>query len=53
MAKMVAIKHLSFSFGEKLGFKKYCQNALNPQFKSVLRTILRWTLKNISNGGKK
>ena len=53
LAKMIAIEHLSFSFGEKLGFKKYCQNSLNPQFKNVPRTTLRRTLKNIYNQGKK
>ena len=53
IAKMVATEHLSFSFWENLGFKIYCQNALNPQFKFVLRTNIRQTLKNISNEGKK
>ena len=30
LARMVAVEHLSFSFGKKLGFINYCKNALNP-----------------------
>ena len=30
LARMVAVEHLTFNFGEKVGFVNYCQKALNP-----------------------
>ena len=30
LARMVAIEHLPFNFGEKVGFINYRQKALNP-----------------------
>ena len=44
---MLAIEHLSFSFGEKLGFTNYCQNALNPQAKRMPRRSIIRELKKI------
>ena len=40
---MVVVEHLSFSFGEKLGFINYCKNALNLQATRVPRTTLSHT----------
>jgi hypothetical protein len=40
LAKMVSMEHLSFSFGEKVGFVNYCQNALNPSAKRIPRNTL-------------
>ena len=53
LAKYVAVDHLSFSFGEKLGFNNYCQKALNPQAKRVPRTTLTRTLKSLYRKTKK
>lgn len=53
LAKCVAVDHLSFSFGEKLGFNNYCVNALNPQAKRVPRTTLTRTLKSLYRKTKK
>ena len=44
---MVVVEHLSFSFGENVGFINYCQRALNPSACRVLRATLRETLQNI------
>jgi len=38
---MICIDHLSFSFDQKLGFRDYCSNALNPAFKQVERYSLK------------
>ena len=35
LAEMVAIDHLSFSFGEKLGFLQFCKTFVNPSFKLI------------------
>ncbi|KAK2638123.1 hypothetical protein Ddye_025918 [Dipteronia dyeriana] len=40
LARMVAVEHLLFSFGEKVGFIKYCHKALNPAACRVPRTTL-------------
>ncbi|KAK2646346.1 hypothetical protein Ddye_021541 [Dipteronia dyeriana] len=40
LARMVAVEHLPFSFGEKVGFIKYCHKALNPVACRVPRTTL-------------
>ena len=53
LAKMISIEHLSFSFGEKIGFVNYCQNALNLSAKRVLRTTLTHTLHSLYKKGKK
>ena len=44
---MVAVEHLSFSFGERVGFINYCRRALNPAACRVPRTTLTSTLKKI------
>ncbi|KAK2634305.1 hypothetical protein Ddye_029097 [Dipteronia dyeriana] len=40
LATMVAVEHLPFSFGEKVGFVNYCQTALNPAMQRVPRVTL-------------
>ena len=43
---MVAIEHLPFNFGEKVGFINYSQKALNLSVSRVPRFILTRTLFN-------
>ncbi|KAK3218455.1 hypothetical protein Dsin_012425 [Dipteronia sinensis] len=50
---MVAVEHLPFSFGEKVGFNNYCQRALNPAACRVHRTTLTEALENIYEKEKK
>ena len=38
LARIVAVEHLPFSFGEKVGFINYCQRVLNPAACRVPRT---------------
>ncbi|KAK2638186.1 hypothetical protein Ddye_025981 [Dipteronia dyeriana] len=47
LARMVVVEHLPFSFGEKVGFIKYCQKALNPAACRVPRTTLTRTMYDI------
>ncbi|KAK3228632.1 hypothetical protein Dsin_000513 [Dipteronia sinensis] len=47
LAVMVAVEHLPFSFGEKVGFVNYCQNALNPAMQRVPRSTLTRTMFSI------
>ena len=47
LAHMVAVEHLPFNFGEKVGFVNYCQKALNPSACRVPRTTLTRTLFNL------
>ncbi|KAK3218631.1 hypothetical protein Dsin_012601 [Dipteronia sinensis] len=47
LAVMVAVEHLPFSFGEKVGFVNYCQNALNPAMQRVRRVTLTRALFSI------
>ena len=47
LARMVAVEHLSFSFGEKVGFINYCRQALNPAACHVPRTTFTATLEKI------
>ena len=44
LAKMISMEHLSFNFGEKVGFVNYCQNALNPCAKRIPRNTLKRSL---------
>ncbi|KAK2645870.1 hypothetical protein Ddye_021065 [Dipteronia dyeriana] len=44
LARMVVVEHLPFSFGEKVGFIKYCHKALNPAACRVPRTTLTCTI---------
>ncbi|KAK3212678.1 hypothetical protein Dsin_017384 [Dipteronia sinensis] len=53
LARMVAVEHLPFSFGEKVGFNYYCQRALNPAACRVPRTTLTEALENIYEKEKK
>ncbi|KAK3222295.1 hypothetical protein Dsin_009320 [Dipteronia sinensis] len=53
LARMVAVEHLPFSFGEKVGFNNYCQRALNPTACRVPRTTLTEALENIYEKEKK
>ncbi|KAK3199172.1 hypothetical protein Dsin_022587 [Dipteronia sinensis] len=53
LARMVAVEHLPFSFGEKVGFNNYCQRALNPAACRVPRTTLTEALENIYEKEKK
>ena len=50
---MVAVEHLSFNFGEKVGFVNYCQKTLNPSACRVSRTTLTHTLFNLYKKSKK
>jgi len=50
---MAVVEHLSFSFGEKLGFINYCKTALNPQGTRVPRTTLTRTLHKLYKKEKK
>ena len=50
---MVAVEHLSFNFGEKVGFINYYQKALNPSACRVPRTTLTCTLFNLYKNSKK
>lgn len=52
LAEMVAIDHLSFSFGEKLGFTRFCQNFVNPSFKSIPRNTLKRNLLKLFKNSK-
>ncbi|KAK2638067.1 hypothetical protein Ddye_025862 [Dipteronia dyeriana] len=47
LARMVAVEHLPFGFGEKVGFIKYCHKALNPAACRVPRTTLTRTMYDI------
>ena len=47
LARMVAVEHLSFNFGEKVGFINYYQKALNPSACCVPRSTLTRTLFNL------
>ncbi|KAK3189036.1 hypothetical protein Dsin_028597 [Dipteronia sinensis] len=53
LARIVAVEHLPFSFGEKVGFNNYCQRALNPAACRVPRTTLTEALENIYEKEKK
>jgi hypothetical protein len=53
LAKMVSMEHLSFSFGEKVGFVNYCQNALNPSAKRIPRNTLKREIYVQYKKGKK
>ncbi|KAK3183515.1 hypothetical protein Dsin_030801 [Dipteronia sinensis] len=53
LARMVAVEHLPFSFGENVGFNNYCQRALNPAACRVPRTTLTEALENIYEKEKK
>ena len=53
LAKMISMEHLSFSFGEKVGFNNYCQKALNPCAKRVPRNTVKRTIISLYNKGKK
>lgn len=53
LARMVAVEHLSFSFGEKIGFIGYCHKALNPAACRVPRTTLTRALFKIYKKEKK
>ncbi|KAK2644703.1 hypothetical protein Ddye_019898 [Dipteronia dyeriana] len=44
LVRMVAVEHLPFSFGEKVGFIKYCHKALNHAACRVPRTTLTRTI---------
>ena len=50
---MVAIKHLPFNFGEKVGFVNYYQKTLNPSTCRVPRTTLTCTFFNLYKKIKK
>ena len=50
---MVAVEHLSFSFGERVGFVNYCRKALNPAACRVPRATLTLTLEKIYEKEKK
>ena len=50
---MVAVEHLPFNFGEKVGFVNYCQKTLNPSACHVPRTTLTHTLFNLYRKSKK
>ena len=41
---MVATDHLSSSFGEKLGFTRFCKKFVNPSFKSIPRNTVEINL---------
>ncbi|KAL5741527.1 hypothetical protein ACOSP7_028259 [Xanthoceras sorbifolium] len=53
LARIVATEHLSFSFGEKTDFSKYCHNALNPAACRVPRTTLKRIMCDIYKKEKK
>ena len=53
LAKFISVEHLSFSFGENVGFVDYCWNALNPAAKRVPRTTLIRTVYKFYKNGKK
>ncbi|KAK3230204.1 hypothetical protein Dsin_002085 [Dipteronia sinensis] len=53
LARMVAVEHLPFSFGENVGFNNYCQRALNLAACRVPRTTLTEALENIYEKEKK
>ena len=50
---MIAVKHLPFNFGEKVGFVNYCQKTLNSSACHVPRTTLTRTLFNLYKKSKK
>ena len=50
---MISMEHLSFNFGEKVGFVNYCQNALNPCAKRIPRNTLKRTLYKLYSKEKK
>ena len=50
---MISMEHLSFNFGEKIGFVNYCQNALNPCAKRISRNTLKRTLYKLYSKEKK
>ena len=47
------MEHLSFNFGEKIGFVNYCQNALNLCAKRIPRITLKRTLYKLYSKEKK
>ena len=53
LARMIAVEHLPFNFGEKVGFVNYCQKALNPSACRVPRTTLTRTLFSLYKKSKK
>ena len=53
LAHMVAVEHLLFNFGEKVGFVSYCQKALNPSACRIPRTTFTSTLFNLYKKVKK
>ena len=53
LAKMISMEHLSFNFGEKIGFVNYCQNALNPCAKRIPKNTLKRTLYKLYSKEKK
>ena len=53
LARMIAVEHLPFNFGENVDFVNYCQKALNPSACRVPRTTLTRTLFNLYKKVKK
>ena len=53
LAKMISMEHLSFNFGEKVGFVNYCQKALNSCAKRIPRNTLKRTLYKLYSKEKK
>ena len=47
LARMVAVEHLLFNFGEKISFVNYCQKALNPSACCIHRSSLIGTFFNL------
>ena len=53
LAHMIAVEHLPFNFGEKVGFVNYCQKKLNSSACHVLRITLTRILFNLYKKRKK
>ena len=53
LAKMISMEHLSFYFGEKVGFVNYCQNVLNSCAKRILINTLKCILYKLYSKEKK
>ena len=49
---MVAIDHLSFSFGEKLDFTRFGKKFINGSFKSILRNSVKRNLLKLYRKSK-
>ena len=50
---MVAVEHLSFNFGKKVGFVNYCQKTLNSSACSIPITTFTHTVFNLYKKSKK